>query len=59
MNDQKINEIDYDDMDDLQLSDRLGWNELSDNEIIPDDMDIDSSDHDIEYNSLNFDHNNE
>lgn len=59
MNNQANYEIDYEDMDDLQIADRIGWNEFSDNEMIPDDQDIEPKDYDTEYHSLNFDHNDE
>jgi hypothetical protein len=56
MNTHAINEIDFDDMDDLQISERFGWNELSDNEIIPDEQE-EPKDYDTEYHSLNFNQN--
>ncbi len=54
MNNQQNSDIDYEDMDDLQLSERIEWNEISDSEIIPDDLEIGSNDFDVSYDSLNF-----
>jgi hypothetical protein len=54
MNKQTNTEIDYEDMDDLQLSERIEWNEISDNEIIPDDLEIESNDYNASFGSLNF-----
>lgn len=54
MNNQANLDIDYEDMDDLQLSGRIEWNEISDNELIPDDLEIEPNNNDSCFGSLNF-----
>jgi hypothetical protein len=54
MNNQANLDIDYEDMDDLQLSGRIEWNEISDNELIPDDLEIEPNNNDSSFGSLNF-----
>lgn len=54
MSNQKSTNIDYEDMDDLQLSERVEWNEISDKEMILDDLEMGANDSDTSYGSLNF-----
>ncbi len=55
MSNQKNFDLDYEDMDDLHLSDRIEWSEFKDNEVSLDDFDIEPKDYDTDYGQLDFD----
>ena len=54
MTDQSVTDIDYESKDEFQLSEPTDWNRSEENELIIEELDVDSDSFDIEQSGLCF-----